>query len=96
MFIREMLLNKFTLKLMSLCINAIDMTSMDSASPVAMPQRLTWQGHQFLNACRDESRWAKAKTIFKDVGGVSFDVAKDILVQLMLKSATTILSGGAV
>ncbi|MDP2796064.1 MAG: DUF2513 domain-containing protein [Methanoregula sp.] len=73
---------------------AVDATSMDSQSPEAMPQRLTWQGHQFLNACRDEGRWAKAKTIFKDAGGVSFDVAKDILVQLMLKSATTILSGG--
>jgi len=76
-------------------LNAIDMTSMDSQSPEAMPQRLTWQGHQFLNACRDEGRWTKAKTIFKDAGGVSFDVAKEILVQLMLKSATTILSGGA-
>jgi DNA-binding transcriptional ArsR family regulator len=75
---------------------AVDATSMDSQSPEAMPQRLTWQGHQFLNACRDEGRWAKAKTIFKDAGGVSFDVAKEILVQLMLKSATTILSGGAV
>lgn len=58
--------------------------------------RLNWKGHEFIDACRDEGRWAKAKTIFKDAGGVSFDVAKDILVQLMLKSATTILSGGAV
>jgi DNA-binding transcriptional ArsR family regulator len=75
---------------------AVDATDMGSQSPEAMPQRLTWQGHEFLNACRDEGRWTKAKTIFKDAGGVSFDVAKDILVQLMLKSATTILSGGAV
>ena len=75
---------------------ANEVTTMDSDSPEAVPQRLTWQGHQFLNACRDEDRWSKAKAIFKDAGGVSFDVAKEILVQLALKSATTILTGGAV
>jgi hypothetical protein len=74
---------------------AIDSTDMSSRSPEAMPHRLTWQGHQFLNACRDESRWTKAKSIFKDAGGVSFDIAKEILTQLMLKSATTILTGGS-
>jgi len=74
---------------------AIDATSMGCDSPVAMPQRLTWQGHQFLDACRDESRWEKAKDIFRQAGGVSFEVAKEVLVQLMIRSVTAIITGGA-
>jgi hypothetical protein len=73
----------------------IDATHMGSESPEAMPNRLTWQGHQFLNACRDEGRWTKAKDIFRQAGGVSFDVAKEILTQLMIRSATVVLTGGA-
>ena len=30
---------------------------------------LRWQGHESLEASRDESRWNKAKTIMKDEGG---------------------------
>jgi len=76
-------------------LRAIDATSMESQSPEAMPQRLTWQGHEFLDACRDDGRWAKAKDIFRQAGGVSFDIAKEVLVRLMMTSVTTILTGGA-
>jgi hypothetical protein len=62
--------------------------------PLIMPTRLTWQGHEFLDACRDEGRWIKAKDIFKQAGGVSFEVAKEVLVRLMMTSVTTILTGG--
>lgn len=45
---------------------------------------LTWQGHEFLEASRDESRWNKAKTIMKDKGGgMVFDVFKQLLGELM-------------
>jgi hypothetical protein len=37
--------------------------------------RLTWQGHDFLDAMRDDSVWRKAKeTILKPIGGVTFDL----------------------
>lgn len=45
---------------------------------------LTWQGHEFLEASRDESRWNKAKTIMRDKGGgMVFDVFKQLLGELM-------------
>ncbi|MCX6698314.1 MAG: DUF2513 domain-containing protein [Methanomicrobiales archaeon] len=61
--------------------------------PLIIPTRLTWQGHEFLDASRDEGRWVKAKEIFKDVGGVSFEIAKEVLVRLMMSSVTTVLTG---
>lgn len=52
------------------------------------PTRLTWHGHEFLDAAREESRWAKAKSIMKEkAGGLSFEVMKEVLLELMRGSA---------
>ena len=46
-------------------------------------QRLTWAGHEFLDAARDTPRWNKAKSIILDkAGGVSFELLKQLLLQL--------------
>lgn len=57
--------------------------------------RMTWAGRDFLNACRDEGRWVESKEIFGKQGGVTFDVAKEILVSLMTTAAKQIITGGA-
>jgi hypothetical protein len=44
--------------------------------------RLTWEGHEFLDAARDDKRWEKAKSAVSKVGGWSFEVVKPILVEL--------------
>jgi hypothetical protein len=61
-------------------IRAADTTFMDSQSPSAMPQGLTWAGHEFLDAAKDNTIWAKAKThVIAPVGGVAFSVLLDWL-----------------
>jgi hypothetical protein len=48
-----------------------------------IPTRLTWEGHEFLEAARDDTRWNKAKDIIQEKGGsLTFDVIKALLVQL--------------
>jgi len=46
-------------------------------------QRLTFEGHQFLDTIRDNNVWNKVKRVISKVSGVSLDilisVAKDIL-----------------
>ena len=55
-----------------------------SRYPLIIPTRLTWEGHDFLDASRDESRWEKAKKIVTEMGGsVTFDVFKAILISIM-------------
>ena len=52
-----------------------------------VPQRLTWDGHEFLEAARSETIWIKAKQLVTDrVGGISFDVLKAVLVDLAKKA----------
>lgn len=66
-------------------IEGSDATSMDDNSPCAMPRCLTWYGHDFLDASRDEERWITAKEIIGKVKGASFDIVMMILTELMKK-----------
>jgi hypothetical protein len=49
-----------------------------------MIKGLTWTGHEFLEASRDDSRWNKAKKIITEkTGSFSFEILKSILMDLM-------------
>ena len=49
-------------------------------------QCLTYQGHDFLEAARDDTRWKKAKAEIAEQGlPVTFDVMKVVLLKLVEK-----------
>ena len=60
------------------------------AGPVkAHVRSLTWDGHEFLDAVRSDSVWAKTKArIAESVGAASFDVLKAVAVSIAIKAAT--------
>jgi hypothetical protein len=46
------------------------------------PMRLTWIGHEFLDASRNETVWQKAKTTLKEKGlGISYELMKVVLIE---------------
>jgi hypothetical protein len=48
-----------------------------------LPFSLTWRGHEFLDASRNEKLWKRATQLgAKKLGGVPFDVLLALLVQL--------------
>lgn len=48
------------------------------------PICLTWEGHEFLEASRDEGLWEKAKSLILRKGGtLSFEVLKQALIEIM-------------
>ena len=56
---------------------------------------LTWEGHDFLDACRDDTRWNRAKEIVSEMGSsVTFDVLKSLLVQLALSQLPKLIATG--
>ena len=61
-------------------IDAIDM----STNTLKWQARtLTWQGHEFLDSARDDTRWESAKaTIFSRIGSLPFDLLKEVLSQI--------------
>ena len=49
--------------------------------------RLTWDGHDFLDAARDEGRWVTAKQCLADAGvNISFALLKEKLEDLARKA----------
>lgn len=48
--------------------------------------RMTWEGHDFLDACRNEGIWIKVKEKLKTVGEeVPLSVVKTLLIELISK-----------
>ena len=63
-------------------VHAVDLST--DAYDDFRPQYLTWEGHEFLDACRDQGRWDKAKEIVQSKGtAVTVAVLKELLAQLM-------------
>ena len=51
--------------------------------PTYWPKTLTWEGHDFLDAIRNEDVWTKTKTTVEDkVGSVTFEVLKAIAIEI--------------
>jgi YD repeat-containing protein len=65
-------------------------SSSGSKSPSAIPIRMTWDGHDFLDAARDAGRWSKATAA---VGSAAFDVLKFALGALAKDQATKLIGG---
>ena len=71
-------------------LKVVETTHKQSASPSAMPLRMTWEGHDFLGAAREPSRWTAAlKRISESGAGMTFEILKGVLVAL----STEALSG---
>jgi hypothetical protein len=57
---------------------------MQSVGPEVMLRNLTWAGHEFADASRDETRWKKAMGIVQEKSGsVSISVLTELLKSLM-------------
>ena len=55
-------------------------TTYGSSAPQAIPINLTWAGHDFLDAARNDTIWSKAMDRAKTVGGtLSFEILKKVL-----------------
>jgi hypothetical protein len=52
---------------------------------------LTWKGHEFLDAARDDTVWAKVKGAAAGAGGIAFDVVKSLLVAYLKERASSLL-----
>jgi hypothetical protein len=68
-------------------VEGSDITHMGSEGYEAMASRLTWAGHEFLDAARDEGRWQGALRIAKEKAGtVTIGIMTQLLSSLMKQS----------
>jgi len=60
------------------------------SGPNRIPQRLTWEGHEFLETARDSTMWQRAKAIVQNgTGGLAFEVLLAVLKDQALRAVMT-------
>jgi hypothetical protein len=65
-------------------ITAVATTAMGDPSPVAIPLTITWAGHDFLEAVRNDSVWSRVKTELKDRGlSLPFTLLQDLALKIL-------------
>lgn len=60
-----------------------DMTQATEVPAAVMLRRLTWEGHDFIDAIADESRWSKVKGFLADSG-------KQVTIETVKAAVTTL------
>ncbi|MGE0601432.1 MAG: DUF2513 domain-containing protein [Dehalococcoidia bacterium] len=63
-------------------IDGQEMTKLGATNREAIPFGLTWAGHDFLDAARDDNVWARVSQLaVVQAGGVTLAVLKELLVR---------------
>ena len=62
---------------------AIDITTRGSESPYAEIRHLTWAGHEFLDAAKDDTTWERAKQRLSSAGKSLQTVTLGVLQSLL-------------
>lgn len=55
--------------------------------PTFINLRLSWEGHEFLDAARDDNVWAKAKVVLVKMSGLPFEVLQALLIDYVKDKA---------
>ncbi len=62
-------------------LKVADMTCRGSTSPAAMPIRMEWNGHEFLDAIRSDTIWDRTKKTFIESGvTMTIDLVKAVAI----------------
>lgn len=67
-------------------LDVSDVSSLDGASPQAIPHSIRWNGHEFLANAREEKNWLQAKKLMKGAGEASFHIWQPVLAKIVTQS----------
>ena len=70
-------------------IDAEDLTTLSSPFPDWRPKTICWAGQEFLDSCRDNGRWEKAKRTLREKGVAFTMEAINIVLSDLLRRALT-------
>lgn len=67
----------------SLCYGNIN--KLTSGVPLGHINRLTWEGHQFLNTIRDDETWSKTKSALSKLGAFTIELIQKVALNYITK-----------
>ncbi|MGE3278092.1 MAG: DUF2513 domain-containing protein [Vicinamibacterales bacterium] len=62
-----------------------EVTSLADSTPHAVPTRLTWAGHEFAAAARNDTAWTSTKAAIGKVGAATFPIWLKLLSEYAMK-----------
>ena len=65
----------------------VDATHLGSVFREVHLTSLTWSGHEFLDAARDDTRWQQAKMMMNKAGAFALPALMKVLIDLAVKGA---------
>ena len=75
-------------------INGEMMTNIGRNAQSFMIRSLTWSGHEFLDAIKNDNVWNKTKSTFKEGGlSMTFDLAKEVATNITLSLIAKLTTG---
>jgi Hypothetical protein (DUF2513) len=67
-------------------IEAADATTLGSSTPFALPIKLTWSGHEFLENSKDQNVWDQTKQAIDKLGGASFSIWTSVMTKIVMQN----------
>lgn len=67
-------------------VDGEEVTGDGDEGPVGAASRLTWDGHEFLDAAREPRRWQEARNLIDRIGGASIQVWINVLTKIVTKN----------
>ena len=65
-------------------IQAVENTNQLSPSPIALPLRLTWEGHEFIDNAQNTQVWSQTREAVSKLDDVSFSVWGNVLTHFVM------------
>ena len=65
-------------------IAADDLGGFGDSSPMAHPITITWKGHEFIGAAKDDDVWHRASSLARKAGSASFVVLTKALTEVAM------------
>lgn len=59
-----------------------------TTDPNGWTYRLSWEGHEFLDSIRDDTRWREIQKTSNKVGGMTFDLIAKVATELLTKAVS--------
>lgn len=77
-------------------IDALSAAGEETYGTQWLPQSITWEGHEFLDAARGSDRWSKAKSLAREKGGaLTFEAVKTALTEGTKRALFDAIAAGA-
>jgi hypothetical protein len=66
-------------------LEVVEISAQQDSSPTALPQSITWEGHEFIASAKEPAVWKRGLELSKKAGSAAFPVLMKALTEAALE-----------